>query len=773
MPDEFNPYLKWLGIPLKHQPANCYRLLGLEPLESDPDVIESAADRQMAHVRTFQSGKRMELAQQVLTELAEARVTLLNAEKKSEYDAKLKQKAQAAKAAHASNGHAPPAAPPKAARGAPLRAEPLPPAPKPKALGAPPAARGSVAPAAEPVLVAPRARRRKNSSLVLVLSIAGVLGLALCAAAALVVPSLLKPQDVAQQDGGEMDGANVQSGGAVGTNSPATGPTLQPDERDGVAHSADGDGGANAPIDDNVHDNHVAADGGAGGAGDDDPPTMDSQNPNDPDGESNGETGPTDAGPSDGGPSDASPSDGEGSHGIGEETDPPDDAPTTGNVAPARPKPPAAQRQAEIRQRVRQLYSIANNPSPQEQAKLSQKLLEDAKATKDNDDDRYVMLKMAAEAARDAGDLETSLQAIDEIAATHDADTVAMQLETVERVARNASASTRAEVIRSSLPVLDAAIDKNRYKDVEKLSIDLLGLARRLGDRNLNTALIDRRRNAAVLGEMYDKAVAGIATLAKSPDDAQANAAVGLFWVIAKENWEKGLPYLAKGDDVDLADLAQRELDQPDEGAAQAELGNDWFLRAKKESPPNSTAMLLHARHWYSQAQESLTGLARTSAQRRLEEIEKTLGPQQPSKPAVRLAHITAGGDSGFQMYLNGEFLMRGDRFDHVKSIDRELRSGDVLTVMGTNFRGEKGFAAVIKFEGEDDAVVTGQPNTWKLFTPANAAAWFNPRGIAGTAAPVAGDSDRHEEVSRDAGVACASIWSNNQFRAYLALQIP
>jgi len=52
----FDPYHKWLGIPLAEQPPNHYRLLGVAVFESDGDVIESAADRQMAYVRQCATG---------------------------------------------------------------------------------------------------------------------------------------------------------------------------------------------------------------------------------------------------------------------------------------------------------------------------------------------------------------------------------------------------------------------------------------------------------------------------------------------------------------------------------------------------------------------------------------------------------------------------------------------------------------------------------------------------------------------------------------------
>ena len=89
---EFNPYRVWLGIPANKLPADYYSLLGLEKYESDPDVIESAADKVMAFVKTFQSGKYSKQSQQLLNEIAAARVCLLNEKAKAEYDAKLRAK---------------------------------------------------------------------------------------------------------------------------------------------------------------------------------------------------------------------------------------------------------------------------------------------------------------------------------------------------------------------------------------------------------------------------------------------------------------------------------------------------------------------------------------------------------------------------------------------------------------------------------------------------------------------------------------------------------
>lgn len=100
MEEPFNPYHKWLGIPPEEQPANCYRLLGLQLYEPNADVIAGAADRTMAHVRSFLSGPQGPAAQEVLNQLEAARQGLLNPQQKAAYDGSLYQYFAAQQAAY-------------------------------------------------------------------------------------------------------------------------------------------------------------------------------------------------------------------------------------------------------------------------------------------------------------------------------------------------------------------------------------------------------------------------------------------------------------------------------------------------------------------------------------------------------------------------------------------------------------------------------------------------------------------------------------------------
>lgn len=73
-----------LGIGPREQPPSHYRLLGLAPFESRPEAIEGAADQQTARLRGL--SETDPAVQQVLREVAAARLTLMQPARKLAYD---------------------------------------------------------------------------------------------------------------------------------------------------------------------------------------------------------------------------------------------------------------------------------------------------------------------------------------------------------------------------------------------------------------------------------------------------------------------------------------------------------------------------------------------------------------------------------------------------------------------------------------------------------------------------------------------------------------
>src|SRR5262245_47070211 len=134
----FDPYHKWLGIPKEQQPPTYFQLLGIQPQERDPEVIDEAAIRQMKHLRDYQIGPQAAECTRLLNEVALARATLLNPAKRREYEAKLAQ--QAAFAAKATKQQISDK-PPEAARALVQSTNQTRQAPRPSAARPPPAAR--------------------------------------------------------------------------------------------------------------------------------------------------------------------------------------------------------------------------------------------------------------------------------------------------------------------------------------------------------------------------------------------------------------------------------------------------------------------------------------------------------------------------------------------------------------------------------------------------------------------------------------------------------
>lgn len=95
MAEQFDPYRKWLGIPDQPQHPHHYQLLGLALFEDDPDVIENGANRQMTHVRSFQTGQYADHSQDLLNEIAQAKICLLRPDSKASYDLQLQTRIKA------------------------------------------------------------------------------------------------------------------------------------------------------------------------------------------------------------------------------------------------------------------------------------------------------------------------------------------------------------------------------------------------------------------------------------------------------------------------------------------------------------------------------------------------------------------------------------------------------------------------------------------------------------------------------------------------------
>lgn len=87
---QLDPYYFFLGIPSQEQPPNHYRLLGIELFEANDEIISVAADRQMGYLQQHESGNHGDRVTELLVNVARARISLLDPNRREPYDAQLR-----------------------------------------------------------------------------------------------------------------------------------------------------------------------------------------------------------------------------------------------------------------------------------------------------------------------------------------------------------------------------------------------------------------------------------------------------------------------------------------------------------------------------------------------------------------------------------------------------------------------------------------------------------------------------------------------------------
>lgn len=611
MTEAFDPYLKWLGIPPKHQPPNDYRLLGIEPFEADPDVIANAADQRMAHLKNFAAGKHSRLSQKILNEIAAARVRLLNPQEKAKYDAGLRKQVARTRPA-----------PPKLRTASPL--------PEPQ-------------PEVRPVIsadpqrsAAGRARRESGGSdqrprpWLLPAAVGGgvVVTGVLLALVLILGPDRTKVSQAenraarSERDGpGPSQSRPSAEGPKPGESEPSDVPPAEPSDPQ-PTHPPPTDPQTPEPIGPQPPEREPT---GPQPPEPEPPPAepeptgLEATGPDQPSGD------PSNLGPAPPEPAEPQPGD----------PQPPEDAPATSQ--PAEPvkklaEPDEEAQRTTIRE-VREIYQqeLEVAETKAEKRALAERLSRDGLATKDNPVARFVLLQMAADLAAEAEEIDAAFDSIDRIDELYTVDAFARKadvLATVSRgvVRRPAAMLAAQQIVLHCQKLTEEALSAADVKAADRFVKIAMPAARKLRDRQLIAVLQNSSKDLERLEDRYESVEKAVAVLESNPGDPRANLAAGSWYCFIAGDWQRGLPWLAKGDDPQLADLAKRDLAQPQSAEQQAALGDAWWELSESKKGLENSRLRGRAAHWYGRALPKLTGLARAKLEKRIEETGLTVG---------------------------------------------------------------------------------------------------------------------------------------------------
>jgi hypothetical protein len=348
-----------------------------------------------------------------------------------------------------------------------------------------------------------------------------------------------------------------------------------------------------------------------------------------------------------------------------------------GAQAPAKkPPPPTAAAQdkalALIRSVFRADYDKARTDEAARRA-LAATLLEEGRKTKDDAVLRFVALRQAHELAAHAGDLETALQAVTELASGHAVDSLKMKAAAITRAAELPPGRVPAQALaQAALAAAAEAEDADDYEAARRLALAAGEAASKGGPRALQARARAEAQRIERLAKEFARVRPAAEALRRDPTDPAANLALGKFRCLVQDRWQQGLPLLARSGDHAWRALAKMELAALDTAARQAALGDAWWERAAAQEGELRDVLRRRAYHWYRQALPELDGAARVRVRERvadlLDEVPYLVVGEirQLQGPAAPAAAVAFSPDGRF-VYAVG-----GDAFVH----KAEVRTG-------------------------------------------------------------------------------------------------
>jgi hypothetical protein len=282
--------------------------------------------------------------------------------------------------------------------------------------------------------------------------------------------------------------------------------------------------------------------------------------------------------------------------------------------------------------------------TPQQRAALAARLLREGVQTKDNPPARYVLLCEARDLAARSGDATTACRSIEHLARHYGVAPGEMALSALSEVSRTALTSAAYEALaRCAMAAVDQAILRDEYDLASRHAALSLSAAERSKKITLIDEAQDKVREVTWAKSEHDRAKAALDTLGARPDDRDAKSAAGKFRCLVKGDWERGLAMLLEGADVAYRNLAAADLAAINaDPSAQARTGDQWWEHGDTLPARARSCCRARAAHWYRRCVSKLSGVTKTSVEKRLEGLERERMRELRLEPGLA-AEVFAG----------------------------------------------------------------------------------------------------------------------------------
>jgi hypothetical protein len=270
---------------------------------------------------------------------------------------------------------------------------------------------------------------------------------------------------------------------------------------------------------------------------------------------------------------------------------------------------------------------------PEEREFIAARLLERA-GGKADPPQRLALFREAIDGFVKLGKPAGALSAVAAMARWFQVDELMESIKALDALTKTADATGQKEIVEAGLKLLPKVDEK-----WANLAAPLMEVVSRAAEKSGSPEVIKRVAAVTIERERVAKAKGRMAELEaklkSDPNDAAANLEYGLL-LGDEGRWSDALAHLAKGKDDGVAQLAKRDLAEPKEAKAKAELGYAWHEAAARLRNGRA-ALLARSAHWLEEAQAGLAGDEKSKLTLKLGQILAELADARPTRPKEML----------------------------------------------------------------------------------------------------------------------------------------
>jgi hypothetical protein len=271
----------------------------------------------------------------------------------------------------------------------------------------------------------------------------------------------------------------------------------------------------------------------------------------------------------------------------------------------------------KVRDVFKQDFAAAKTPD--QQVGLARTLMTEASQT-GSPSEKWALFSQALVLSVDAGNLEESKRIVGQINTVFDVAYDQYWLKTLTALAAKPQPGNADAIGIAAIAEARRLAARGQPELAAKFLVIAQGVARKARNQPLTAQCAE----LATEFRASEKAARELDTLIgkyrDDPTNPQVCLDLGRHYCFVLQDWDRGLPLIAKGRDTDLAALAARDLGVRGQPNAAVAAGDAWLNWAQRQKGQPRTSAAGRALELYAEARDALQGLERTRVEKKIQE---------------------------------------------------------------------------------------------------------------------------------------------------------